>query len=707
MTKSDLHILFISFVILLTQACTSDDNISPAIPAGMVEVNPSIINSQTQLRTNVDGDAFVDGDSFVLYEGNPGLTAQSVTYTYNNFADEWTANPILYWDNLSVWTSGLISNPTNISFTAVLTNGGTLSSSGSPFSFTIAADQNVSEKDFLKNDLLVAYDTKNAYNKSGRKLELNFKHVFARLDIEIKETIVAGDNIPILGADTELKIDLAKTGNEIIFQSSSPAGTTVTTSGTAEEVTMFPLSKETLSNTITHTYSIILPAQPSTGTKLLINGHNNNKNYEFDLDGLIVSGGDDTGNLLQQGRKADLKLTIEKTGVVFGSVLLTDWTGTTASQSIYPSDYPEILISGDDEDPLTPPSSDNDYAGKTIKLTECITLAKLKTLISIPLGTRTVPFRGTFDGQGHTILDVDLETLDQSDPFLGIFGYTDGATIKNLNATGTGITNANESANSATGGLVGYAYNTRIENCHVIYTGTDGVNAIFDNAGGLVGYANGRTTIHGCSANTSVNTGHDYAGGLIGRFESGVIITESFARGDVKIIPISSGGNYAGGLAGYATGGIVENCYAWGRVQATRYAGGLIGRTALTEIKNSYAGGREVVGGTGQGGLIGYSGSHPKNCYWNVNMVPGKLGVTGNTLDNTNAGFTLVVQEAAMAQTLTGLNRDQETTPKWEIGKEIIKVIEGGITNDGFYALPLLINNNGAKACNCPPHVHP
>lgn len=72
----------------------------------------------------------------------------------------------------------------------------------------------------------------------------------------------------------------------------------------------------------------------------------------------------------------------------------------------------------------------NDYAGATISLSWDIEL----TQSWMPIGTVGKPFRGTFDGNGWTISNI---TIDGEFTYQGLFGYTNGATIKNLNIAGT------------------------------------------------------------------------------------------------------------------------------------------------------------------------------------------------------------------------------------------------------------------------------
>lgn len=94
----------------------------------------------------------------------------------------------------------------------------------------------------------------------------------------------------------------------------------------------------------------------------------------------------------------------------------------------------------------------------------------------VPIGFGTTPFTGTFDGNGYVISNVnvslhyDAGNLQTESADAGLFGYTNGATIKNLgveNAKYT-ITSGDFSSThySNVGGIAGTIQNTSIENCY-------------------------------------------------------------------------------------------------------------------------------------------------------------------------------------------------------------------------------------------------
>ncbi len=100
------------------------------------------------------------------------------------------------------------------------------------------------------------------------------------------------------------------------------------------------------------------------------------------------------------------------------------------------------------------------------------------------IGTSEKPFSGTFDGNGFKILNLQIEIepqLDasnalQSNQYAGLFGYVNGATIKNFTVSNmkidsrTNLTSFSSSTNNQFAGLVGYAKNATIEKIQLLGT---------------------------------------------------------------------------------------------------------------------------------------------------------------------------------------------------------------------------------------------
>jgi hypothetical protein len=136
-----------------------------------------------------------------------------------------------------------------------------------------------------------------------------------------------------------------------------------------------------------------------------------------------------------------------------------------------------------------------------------------------PIGqTRATEFKGTFDGQGHTIKNLNVDSSAQTGEHYssGLFGWVEGrVTIKNVNIDGATV-----KGNHNVGALLGYTSSAQISNCHVanaaivcIHANDD---ACGDKAGGIVGYAGNESRFTDCSVSDStVIAGRD-AGQMIG-----------------------------------------------------------------------------------------------------------------------------------------------------------------------------------------------
>ena len=207
--------------------------------------------------------------------------------------------------------------------------------------------------------------------------------------------------------------------------------------------------------------------------------------------------------------------------------------------------------------------------------TEYFKLANDITLPSgwTPMGTTAHPFKGTFDGDNHTVslsLKADLKQAQA-----GLFGTIDGgATVRKVavNVVADGITSTASGAESRAGAIAAVNEGT-IDQCYVSGEGfvlsSDGTNR---HAGGIAGDNSG--TISNCYnlIPVKVNDSSDsYLGGIAGH-NTGKI-EYCFAAGEVSIAAdavVSSfrdgtGDEIIGGIVGFndhATAGVIKNCLA-------------------------------------------------------------------------------------------------------------------------------------------------
>lgn len=140
-----------------------------------------------------------------------------------------------------------------------------------------------------------------------------------------------------------------------------------------------------------------------------------------------------------------------------------------------------------------------------------------------PIGDIFNRYAGTFDGKGHTIQNLSLN--DSSVSYIGVFGYIEGATIRDLGVTGA-------------------------------FSGNEDV-------GGIVGKLKGSSTIENCWNGAEINGEGGNIGGIAGWLEAPGSIVNCYNYGTVT-------GLYdTGGIAGtiYGSNATVENCFNYGKIK--------------------------------------------------------------------------------------------------------------------------------------------
>ncbi len=187
-----------------------------------------------------------------------------------------------------------------------------------------------------------------------------------------------------------------------------------------------------------------------------------------------------------------------------------------------------------------------------------------------PIGRGTYSFRGTFDGDNHSIYDVKIS----SGTYMGLFGYTNGATIKN---TFVDVVIASApTVLSYAGGLIAYANSTTVENCHTMGDLSVRVTTPSQNmrvyVGGMIGYA----------VSCRVSYSHNYAR----VFSLDQIITTTDAD--------NIGYTYAGGIAAYAQNSTFTYASNSGKIQSVAFTHALTKSTRANYLSYAYAGG--IVG---------------------------------------------------------------------------------------------------------------
>ena len=240
----------------------------------------------------------------------------------------------------------------------------------------------------------------------------------------------------------------------------------------------------------------------------------------------------------------------------------------------------------------------------------------------VPVGNRTNRFSGTFDGNGHTITGLYINSTATDVALIG--STSSSAIVRNVGLVGGSVTSTgyvigslvglnsgliinsyatgDVSGRGLVGGLVGIHDNGSIEGSYATgnVQGTDG------SIGGLVGGLNsfiGNTSIPSIvnSYATGNVRGSYTVGGLLGD-NNFALVSNSHATGNVTRTDFGEG-RWFGGLMGYNSG-TVDSSYATGSVTGGEKMGGLAGFNSGGTISNSYATG-SVYGFTEIGGLVG------------------------------------------------------------------------------------------------------
>jgi len=218
------------------------------------------------------------------------------------------------------------------------------------------------------------------------------------------------------------------------------------------------------------------------------------------------------------------------------------------------------------------PNRNESFAGVTFTLTRDITLTEDWTPIGVD---EQLTFKGTFNGRGHSITGLSVE----SDSFFtGFFGHLTGK-VCNLSLEGD-------------------------------------VSATTDYCGSVAGYVDKDATVQNCDCNVQVS-GKKKVGGIAG--ESHGTIYGSINRGEVI------GASMVGGIVGESRGGTVMKCgnrgliYSNGAGSFNNGTGGVAGRSvSASTLSDSYNVGDIISSNEATGGVVGYtnsSGSSIINCY--------------------------------------------------------------------------------------------
>lgn len=188
----------------------------------------------------------------------------------------------------------------------------------------------------------------------------------------------------------------------------------------------------------------------------------------------------------------------------------------------------------------------NNCEGKIIKLSKDIQLNTNEEWV--PIGKVATPFKGTFDGQSHTIKGLNFQRGNKNNEslsYVGLFGYTNKATIKNIKIADS---------------------NFNIE----YVTSTDILNSIIN---GEVDINDTGLTLSDNKESYTIDLKYKYLGGIAGYIDNNSFIDNCIIEDNVNI----NGLGYIGGIAGFSRSSTIKNCINKSQVSAFATAGGIVG----------------------------------------------------------------------------------------------------------------------------------
>ena len=344
------------------------------------------------------------------------------------------------------------------------------------------------------------------------------------------------------------------------------------------------------------------------------------------------------------------------------------WDGTTAKEFACGSGTklsPFVILTAEQLAHLSfvVNANDKNFSGKYYKLAADIKLNDGKVIDDkgglvgdsaklhkwTPIGNSSVAFDGTFDGNGHTVSGMFINTTSSHN---GLFGNSSG-TVSNVTVDNSWVTGGSSTAgivgyntgslksitnkasitsvNGPVGGVVGKSYDS--------YGNVNIVDSLFNygvikgktDVGGILGYIDRIKITH--ASNYGLVEGEKYTGGIWGGAQS-TTVEVGYSVNYGKIIGQTNTGGIAGYCGHYGIGsvysakcGTLTNVKNKGVVQGTTYVGGIAGSFGgkASSINNSAS-----ISGTNYiGGMFGNADFSTTNSLYNTGDISGSKYVGG------------------------------------------------------------------------------
>ena len=203
-----------------------------------------------------------------------------------------------------------------------------------------------------------------------------------------------------------------------------------------------------------------------------------------------------------------------------------------------------------------------------------------KELLSwIPIGNYYNRWKGNMNGQGHTISNFYIKTAQN---YVGLFGYTERATIQDLIFDYAKVENVNTTNTKTdyTGILAGYADGVSPSHIRGIKTTNNCTVIGQEDTGGIVGGAG--INLENCENHSSVK-GTRSVGGIAGSSEKNIKRCTNYGT-------VENNNSFTGGIIGYAYDTSIEDCANYGKITSTGCAGGIAGQSFFNKsIQNVFS----------------------------------------------------------------------------------------------------------------------
>ena len=312
------------------------------------------------------------------------------------------------------------------------------------------------------------------------------------------------------------------------------------------------------------------------------------------------------------------------------------WSCTVIRSAVDLVDFSRVVNSGA-----------SDFEGTTVFLDSDIDFTDEFSQQFEPIGNDDNNFLGTFDGQGHIISNLEINSYLE---YVGLFGYSYGTTIRNVVMDSScSITSSYAGESGIIGGVIELCFSTcnpcLIENtvnmASVTYSGNSSDGTLF--LGGIAGEL----------AFFSFTTSYEVA------------VKNCVNYGSLSNIGTSNS-TYIGGIIGGSASISIEtiyiqNCLNYGTIlnnnnkeSGSQSIGGIVGGSGYTSTENCVSAGKvtpSIAAETNIGSIVGYVASNTNitHCLWTSDVG----------YDVANGTGSPTVTDSSLISTLNATSTDE------------------------------------------------